>query len=86
MKKIILSFVTLFTPIFILATDDTKTMLDLGKVFQGSPIIYSALLLMSICSFVLWLYTLLTLRLSDKDTLYIFSCIMLFSSNQPLII
>jgi biopolymer transport protein ExbB len=45
--------------------EEPKTMLDLGKVFSGSPTIYSALLVMSVSSFILWLYTLLTLRLSD---------------------
>jgi len=39
--------------------------LDLIKVFQGSPIIYSTLLCMSILSFIIWLYSLLTLRVSD---------------------
>jgi biopolymer transport protein ExbB len=65
MKKIIPLSIALITPITSLAAENTKTMLDLGKVFQGSPIIYSVLLLMSICSFILWLYTLLTLRISD---------------------
>jgi biopolymer transport protein ExbB len=36
--------------------------LDLAKVFAGSPTIYMLLFLMSIGSFVLWLYSLLTLR------------------------
>ncbi len=39
--------------------------LDLVKVFEGSPIIYSCLISMSILSFAIWLYSLLTLRLSD---------------------
>lgn len=39
--------------------------LDLVKVFQGSPMIYSTLICMSIFSFIVWLYSLLTLRSSD---------------------
>ena len=43
----------------------TSTVLNLSKVFNGSPIIYSVLLLMSIFSLMLWMYSLLTLRLND---------------------
>ena len=38
---------------------------DLVKVFQSCPIIYTLLLIMSIAAFVIWFYSLLTLRLSD---------------------
>jgi biopolymer transport protein ExbB len=44
---------------------EQAAMLDLNKVFQGAPVIYSILLLMSIFSFVLWSYSMLTLRLND---------------------
>ena len=47
------------------SSTSTSPVLDLSKVFNGSPIIYSTLLIMSIFSFVLWLYSLLTLRISD---------------------
>ncbi len=47
------------------ASIEEGAVLDLVKVFQGSPVIYSTLLLMSIFAFVLWLYSLLTLRLAD---------------------
>lgn len=40
----------------------TSPSLDLIKVFQGSPIIYTLLLTMSILSFILWLYSVMTLR------------------------
>lgn len=39
--------------------------LDLVKVFRGSPTIYSILIVLSILSFIIWLYSLLTLRASD---------------------
>jgi biopolymer transport protein ExbB len=39
--------------------------LDLVKVFQGSPSIYTILMLMSVFSIVLWIYSLITLRISD---------------------
>lgn len=38
---------------------------DVVKVFQSCPIIYSLLLLMSIISLTVWLYSMLTLRLAD---------------------
>jgi biopolymer transport protein ExbB len=43
----------------------TTSSLDLVKVFNGSPIIYSILIALSCLSLVLWLYSLITLRLSD---------------------
>jgi biopolymer transport protein ExbB len=43
----------------------SASTLDLVKVFEGSPVIYTALISMSVLSFVIWLYSLLTLRLSD---------------------
>lgn len=39
--------------------------LDIVKVFQGCPVIYTLLIIMSLASFIIWLYSLLTLRLSD---------------------
>ncbi len=43
----------------------TSSEFDLVKVFQGSPIIYTTLIALSILSFIIWLYSLLTLRVSD---------------------
>jgi biopolymer transport protein ExbB len=43
----------------------SESTLDLKKVFNGSPLIYTILLILSIISFVLWLYTALSLRLSE---------------------
>lgn len=43
----------------------SSSTLDLLKVFLGSPIIYSVLFTMSILSFIIWLYSFLTLRISD---------------------
>ena len=42
-----------------------SSTLDLAKVFQGAPVIYSILLALSMFSFILWLYSFLTLRLND---------------------
>ena len=39
--------------------------LDLLKVFQSCPIIYSTLLLLSIAAFIIWSYSLLTLKSSE---------------------
>ena len=45
--------------------EQVNSVLDLGKVFRGSPMVYSTLLVLSIFSFILWLYSLLTLKISD---------------------
>lgn len=42
-----------------------KTTLDLKQVFSASPVIYSVLLLMSVSSLVIWLYSLITFRSKD---------------------
>ncbi len=42
-----------------------ESSFDLVKVFYSCPIIYGILLFMSLASFIIWLYSLLTLRLSD---------------------
>lgn len=42
-----------------------KTNLDLIKIFKGAPIIYSALIMLSILAFIIWLYSFFTLKLSD---------------------
>lgn len=47
------------------AQEAGASTLDLAKVFQGSPIIYSVLLCLSIFSFILWLYSVITLRQGD---------------------
>ena len=39
--------------------------LDLTKVFRSAPVVYSILLGLSLASFILWLYSLMTLRFSD---------------------
>lgn len=49
----------------VLEGSSDPSTLDLIKVFQGSPIIYTTLLIMSVLSFVIWLYSLLTLRMND---------------------
>lgn len=43
----------------------TESTFDLLKVFQACPIIYIILLTMSVTSFVIWAYSMLTLKLSD---------------------
>jgi len=43
----------------------TPAKLDLVKVFSAAPIIYTVLSMMSIFSFAVWLYSLMTLRLKD---------------------
>lgn len=47
------------------ALKKAKGALDLPKIFHSSPIIYSLLLLMSISSLVVWLYSLVSFRLKD---------------------
>lgn len=39
--------------------------LDMGRVFSASPLIYSILIILSIASLTIWLYSLVTLRLRD---------------------
>ena len=43
----------------------TPSKLDLVKVFRAAPIIYTVLSMMSIFSFAVWIYSLMTLRLKD---------------------
>ncbi|MBB65569.1 MAG: hypothetical protein CMO81_10960 [Waddliaceae bacterium] len=45
-----------------LVSSSSVAHLDLAKVFQGSPIIYTILLSMSVASLVIWLYSLFTWR------------------------
>ncbi len=47
------------------AESTITSTLDLTKVFQSAPIIYSVLMGLSISSFILWLYSIITLRHSD---------------------
>lgn len=49
---------------FFLAEASASTSLDLIQVFKASPVIYALLILMSLLAFVIWIYSLLTLRLS----------------------
>lgn len=46
-------------------TENSKSSFDLVKVFQSCPIIYALLLVMSLASCIIWLYSLLTLRISE---------------------
>jgi biopolymer transport protein ExbB len=46
-------------------TIQQASSLDLIKVFQSCPIIYAVLILMSLTSFAIWLYSLITWRLSE---------------------
>lgn len=46
----------------LLAVPNDLTQLDLGQVFRAAPIIYSLLCALSLFSFVIWLYSFLTLR------------------------
>lgn len=39
--------------------------LDLFEIFHAAPVIYTILILLSVTSFILWLYSFITLRLSD---------------------
>lgn len=39
--------------------------LDLGRVFGASPVVYSLLVIMSIAALTIWLYSLVTLKLSE---------------------
>mgnify|MGYP000560200597 CR=1 FL=1 len=50
---------------FIPAKLAMTSSLDLRSVFQGSPIIYTILIILSIMAFVVWLYSVLTLKLSE---------------------
>lgn len=53
---------------FLLASagpSDVESSFDIIKVFQSCPIIYSILLFLSLAAFVVWLYSLLTLRLTN---------------------
>lgn len=65
MRKILLFLCTSIGSLSAQEASNVPATLDLVKVFQGSPIIYSTLLCMSILSFIIWLYSLLTLRVSD---------------------
>lgn len=48
-----------------LKADLKPKLIDLKKVFQSAPVIYSILSLMSVASMVIWLYTLATFRSKD---------------------
>lgn len=50
-------------PFLLSATPSTSSTLDLGKVFEGAPVIYTLLIAMSILASVIWLYSLLTVQL-----------------------
>lgn len=63
-----MSLKKIFLPLAILSTTpllaNETSRLDLMEVYRASPIIYTILFAMSIFSFVLWLYSMLTLRLA----------------------
>ncbi len=42
-----------------------KSRLDLVKIFNGAPIIYTVLLLLCVLSVIIWLYSLWTLKISE---------------------
>lgn len=48
-----------------IAAQSKTGTLDLMKVYHSAPWIYLSLILLSLASFVIWLYSLLTLKLSD---------------------
>ncbi|MFN0065574.1 MAG: MotA/TolQ/ExbB proton channel family protein [Chlamydiales bacterium] len=60
-KLFIFGFLGLASPL--LAEETTK--LDLLEVFRNSPIIYTVMIALSFFSFVIWLYSLLTLRITS---------------------
>ncbi len=47
------------------STLDSEAYFDIVKVFKSCPIIYTLLILMSIISLTVWLYSMITLRLSE---------------------
>jgi len=58
--------VTFAQSAFAASTEEVPaSSLDLSAIFAGSPIIYSTLIALSLFSFTVWLYSLITLRLSD---------------------
>ena len=61
-----LSFIAIFlisTPFNIFAAENAPSyIIDFQKVFSSSPIIYSFLTLLSISSFTIWIYSLITLQ------------------------
>ena len=62
LRKYFLLIPLLSTPLF---ADGDKTHLALGEVFKGSPFIYTILGTLSLLAFVVWLYSFLTLKLSQ---------------------
>ncbi len=63
--KILLFIVALGIATTGYAAEPAAGTLDLGKVYEGSPWIYLILLGLSVASFIIWIYSLLTLRLAD---------------------
>lgn len=53
------------TPLLDAATPAAPHLIELTKIFAQSPFVYSALLLLSLTSTVIWLYSLSTLRLKQ---------------------
>jgi biopolymer transport protein ExbB len=47
------------------SNDLIKSKIDLVEMFQKAPVIYSALMALSVISLVIWLYSIYTLKLSD---------------------
>lgn len=64
MKKILI-IPFLFAAASLSANETAENYFDIVKVFQSCPIIYTLLILMSIAALTVWLYSMLTLRLSD---------------------
>jgi biopolymer transport protein ExbB len=49
----------------VVASGEPEAYFDIVKVFQSCPIIYSSLLLLSVISLSIWLYSMITLRISS---------------------
>lgn len=64
MYKYFIPLYFLFSPLSAAEGVVESTHLDLKMIFNGSPLIYIALLVLSFLSFAIWLYTLLTVKLS----------------------
>lgn len=61
----IIALLLTLSPLSIFAADNTPSyIIDFQKVFSSSPIIYSLLTVLSICSFTVWIYSLVILQKS----------------------
>ena len=67
MKKILFTL-SLLASAPLIAQESTK--LDLGAVFSSCPIIYTVMIVLSLFSFVVWLYSFVTLRVTNMMPAY----------------